>query len=64
MAHARYMSSEIASAMRASRSFKQASELVGMSMGAMRKRVLKDPFLKPIALACWARGRRNTGRRR
>jgi hypothetical protein len=59
-----YLSSEIASAMRMSRSFKQAAELVGMSMGAMRKRVLKDPWLKPLALACFARGRRNTGRPR
>lgn len=57
----RYLSEELAEAMRVSRSFKQASELVGMSLGAMRKRVLRDPQLRPIALACWARGRRNTG---
>jgi len=61
MAHLRYLSSEIADAMRISSSFKQAAALVGMSRGAMRKRVLRDPFLKPLALACWERGRQNTG---
>ncbi len=60
----RYTGREIADAMRVSRSFKQAAELVGMSLGAMRKRVLKDPSLRPIALACWVRGRRNSGVRR
>jgi surfactin synthase thioesterase subunit len=58
-----YLSSELAEAMRIAHSFKQAAALVGMSMGAMRKRVMRDPLLKPIALACLARGRRNTGRR-
>lgn len=58
MAHPTYRSSDIAEAMRISRSFKQAAELVGMSPGAMRKRAFGDPRLKPLALACLARARR------
>lgn len=58
----RYRAADIARAMRCSRSFKQAAGLLGMSTGAMRKRVLGDPYLKPLALECLARGKRNTGR--
>jgi len=60
MAKVRYTSAEIAHAMRVCASFTQAAAEVGMSASAMRARVLKDPELKPIALACWARGRRIT----
>ncbi len=60
----RYLRSDLARAMRISSSMSQAAELVGMSLGAMRKRALRDPLLKPLALACIERGRQNTGYRR
>jgi hypothetical protein len=58
----RYMRSDIARALRISRSVKQASELLGMSLGALRKRALNDRLLRPIALACIERGKANSGR--
>ena len=51
-----YQGAEIAAALRAARSLKEAAELLGMSMGAMRKRWVHDPWLRPIALKCRARG--------
>ena len=61
-----YLTSDLARAMRISRSMKQAAALVGMSLGAMRKRALKDPRLRPLALACIERGNafRTVGSRR
>lgn len=57
-----YLTSDLARAMRMSRSMKQAAELLGMSLGALRKRALKDPRLRPLAEACISRGRRFGGR--
>jgi hypothetical protein len=58
-----YLTSDLARAMRISRSMKQAAGLAGMSLGALRKRALKDRVLRPIALACIERGKANSGRR-
>lgn len=59
----RYLTSDLAHAIRVSRSMKQAASLIGMSLGALRKRALVDPYLKPMAMACIERGKRSSGHR-
>jgi len=51
-----YPRDTIAKALRAAYSLKQAAHLVGMSLGAMRKRAFNDPLLRPLAERCRSRG--------
>lgn len=53
----RYLTSDLARAMRMAPSMRQAALLLGMSLGALRKRALGDRRLRPIALACIERGK-------
>ncbi len=59
----RYLTEVIADALRQARSLKAASDLLGMSYGALRKRALRDPDLAPLARRCIARGRAITGQK-
>lgn len=52
-----YLTSELARALRTAPSMRAAAYLLGMSLGALRKRALKDRSLRPLALACVERGK-------
>jgi hypothetical protein len=59
----RFTNSEIAQALSISRSVNQASKLLGMSQGALRKRCLSHADLVPVHAAAVARGVRFQRRR-
>ena len=56
---ARVQSDKIAIALQVAPSFKRAASILNISAGALRARALRDALLRPLALQCLARGKRN-----